>query len=448
LRLELLLTSEVSPADYEARYKAWQERRSERIKLTERLREEGRELYETPPGPTLRDSIAAFVDELGFSVRVKNLSNEDLRRDIGIYDDARARLSNPLVLHDEELRVLFFSDNVGLAKPVGADYPANDLLGVLLLLADYQLNMTLNDRFVRGGVTRGDLYADNSWITGDALVQAYELESKTAVYPRVLIDEGCQALAMDDFAPHDPLFFLNRLSDAQNLLLRDGDRVILSYLGLLLLDEYIDLPVDAALAAHRRQIMSNLSQDRGRHINEKYEWVAAYHDFFVTQVIWYPEYVIGRRHNRHFASFNVSWMSDLLGPSPATLLLVRNFEKLCAEMDAVAAAEVVEPVDQEAAQAENGPLLRSIEYNCRALLAADGVDNEDTATIEKVVAASRVVVSAARAPQPVPVDQVVTHDMTDCLWVLDKGLRILRIDPRSSKVASTGLALASEHLSD
>lgn len=437
------LTGEVP--DFEAQYRAWQARSRERSDLSARVRDQGRQLYGAPEGPALRDSVAAFVDELGFSKRVETLSSVELRRDIEIYDDARARLSNPRAINDEDLRVLFFSDNVGLAKPIGPTFPVNDLVDVLRLLADYQLNMTLNNRFVRGGVTRGELYADHSWITGDALVKAYELESKIAVFPRVLIDQGCQALALQDFVADFPPAFTIRLSDAHNLLLRDGDQVILSYLGLLLMDDYIDLPIDVALETHRRQITSNLSQNLGSHIRKKYEWVAAYHDFFVTQVLWHPEYIIGGQHTPHFASFNQSWMSDILGPSVATRLLVDNFETLCANADTAYASEVHEPLDLESSPSETRSLVQSIDYNCSVLLAIESVADEKAA-IENIVAGTRAVLKASQTPPPARIGEAVIPDLTDCLWVLDKGLRVLRIDPRSDKLAMTGLRLASQLL--
>lgn len=45
---------------------------------------------------------------------------------------------------------------------------------------------------VRGGITIGDFYIDDMFVWGAALVKAYELEEKIAVYPRVILDEKNQ----------------------------------------------------------------------------------------------------------------------------------------------------------------------------------------------------------------------------------------------------------------
>lgn len=40
--------------------------------------------------------------------------------------------------------------------------------------------------FLRGAITKGNLFSDNSKVFGPALNQAYILESQSAVYPRII----------------------------------------------------------------------------------------------------------------------------------------------------------------------------------------------------------------------------------------------------------------------
>ena len=42
--------------------------------------------------------------------------------------------------------------------------------------------------FFRGAIARGGLYHDDNMCFGPALIEAYELESKNAIYPRVILD--------------------------------------------------------------------------------------------------------------------------------------------------------------------------------------------------------------------------------------------------------------------
>jgi hypothetical protein len=41
--------------------------------------------------------------------------------------------------------------------------------------------------FVRGAVVRGLLYHDNNMVFGEALTEAYRLESQVAIYPRIML---------------------------------------------------------------------------------------------------------------------------------------------------------------------------------------------------------------------------------------------------------------------
>ena len=103
-----------------------------RIEQSRQARDHGRALYRDESGePVIRDSIAAFVDELGFKARVRTLSNENLREDITRYDDVRVNLSNPASPLDDLIRVVYFSDNVGVAMPVNNRHHDGDLATVL-----------------------------------------------------------------------------------------------------------------------------------------------------------------------------------------------------------------------------------------------------------------------------------------------------------------------------
>jgi len=44
--------------------------------------------------------------------------------------------------------------------------------------------------FLRGGISTGSYFADDNMIFSKGLVNAYQLESKKAIYPRVIIDKN------------------------------------------------------------------------------------------------------------------------------------------------------------------------------------------------------------------------------------------------------------------
>lgn len=48
--------------------------------------------------------------------------------------------------------------------------------------------MTKCGLLIRGGLTVGELYHDENIVYGPAMIRAYEMENKMAIYPRIIVD--------------------------------------------------------------------------------------------------------------------------------------------------------------------------------------------------------------------------------------------------------------------
>lgn len=83
--------------------------------------------------------------------------------------------------------VTTFSDSIVISYPI--TYPINHLVlkRTLHEIRDLVLILIEYGFVCRGGVGIGELYHKGSVVFGPAMVKAYELESKYAVYPRVII---------------------------------------------------------------------------------------------------------------------------------------------------------------------------------------------------------------------------------------------------------------------
>lgn len=129
--------------------------------------------------------------------------------------------------------------------------------------------------FSRGGLARGPFFASELFVYGPALVAAYQLESKTAIYPRIILSDGVTAHARTELTQ----FGGGETEVHRKLLAVDDDGwVFVNYL-----DSIWDEPeeVDEMLAEHRGHIADNLESQRGKpHIHLKYQWLAGYHDRF------------------------------------------------------------------------------------------------------------------------------------------------------------------------
>jgi hypothetical protein len=90
----------------------------------------------------------------------------------------------------QESRLTSFSDNVVVSLP----FDIETLPRVLEGLAKVQLGMAMWGFFIRGSVTIGEIHHDNRTVFGPALVRAYELESRHADIPRIILDPEVPAL--------------------------------------------------------------------------------------------------------------------------------------------------------------------------------------------------------------------------------------------------------------
>lgn len=309
----------LSLVDYLALLKEERERRKRRAKSFHELQNAGRALYSDEQGqPVLRESFAVFIDELGTSRRMKNYSNDDLADDLALYDDARLSLHSPVDRSDEYARPLYFTDNVMLAVPASPEDKDKGLGYALGVVAEYQARLATMGRFSRGAITYGKLYADNSFGTGPALVKAVNLEKK-ARSPRVLIDSRCRKLGLAEvsavpFSPLKPL-------DAEKFVLHDGKEAFVNYLAAVIDPDSRWCYTDEALEAHARAIRENLDHwAEEERIRRKYEWLADYHDYFVTQILWFPEYLVGSSQSQSFAPLTsrLFELGDLVGEPLAT----------------------------------------------------------------------------------------------------------------------------------
>lgn len=136
--------------------------------------------------PKIGNYVCASIDLIGTEGRIDNeefvLKVDDLFTYMKRTSDFRE--------YGQHIRV--FSDNFVIAIEVkGDDDFKRAVIGVILLTSTLQSNAIFGTKcLVRGGIAHGKLLAGDSIILGPALSRAYEIESKEAIYPRIVIDES------------------------------------------------------------------------------------------------------------------------------------------------------------------------------------------------------------------------------------------------------------------
>ncbi|WP_457812650.1 hypothetical protein [Sinorhizobium meliloti] len=219
-----------------------------------------------------------FIDILGFRDIVAKSSAAEisamltlLRKTTEISEVPQARSEvDYYAFSDSIVRVRRISNSV--VETIGVE--ANDI-GLA------QLDLAHRGVLIRGGLTVGQVYSDGRSIFGPAMIRAYDLESKDAISPRVLIDpQVVQSAGISKLIASKKIAGLigNMLSEP----LSDG--VVIDYLSVALdeLDE--DADVLEMLKRHKEVIEAGLIATSGvERVRAKYEWLFRYHNRFVMK---------------------------------------------------------------------------------------------------------------------------------------------------------------------
>lgn len=137
--------------------------------------------------------VVAFLDFLGASDKMKSSEESDsfLQQIKKIYNSTlslvEARNKNSTI-NMTDIKVRIFSDNIVIAQECVPPLDIQESLNILMFSSYIQANALLDGALIRGAITAGNFYIDDMMVYGEALVRAHELESKIAIYPRIVID--------------------------------------------------------------------------------------------------------------------------------------------------------------------------------------------------------------------------------------------------------------------
>ena len=182
-------------------------------------------------GKKFENYIIAYIDFLGIKEKMKNdcsfESLQILKFLLSGTQKTACYISDINAINDFDIKI--FSDNVVIAQKVNEEKLSTQIISIINLVASIQLCALIQfDFWLRGGITIGELYIDNSVVWGTGLIDAYNIENNLANYPRVIISdkvlkkyEDCKikelnlyALIKEDF---DGLWFVDFIIAAPNL---------------------------------------------------------------------------------------------------------------------------------------------------------------------------------------------------------------------------------------
>lgn len=141
--------------------------------------------------------IVCYMDILGFGALIDEYENNyesTILSDIHeSFATARKAIFDYELPFGDEYRQYIkhqtFSDNICVSIPYfdnEQDFTTNFIL-LMNYIRGFQASMMSKGIFIRGGLSLGSFYSDDNIIFSKGLIKAYYLESKQAVYPRVVI---------------------------------------------------------------------------------------------------------------------------------------------------------------------------------------------------------------------------------------------------------------------
>lgn len=148
--------------------------------------------------PAYEKKILGYVDILGFSNLVKSSANrpEELLGLVNAIGLCKAEIRDVFPkFPSADYQVSSFSDNV----VVTSSSDDNGLVTVLSYIICLTTRLLSQGYMVRGGVVHGNIYHRNEYVVGPALVDAYQIESSIARYPRVVLSKEVRDLCLKLF---------------------------------------------------------------------------------------------------------------------------------------------------------------------------------------------------------------------------------------------------------
>jgi hypothetical protein len=170
------------------------------------------------------DRLVAFIDILNFrgmiNETVDGKGNEDERRIQSVYDAYQVIEKNWRNKNDiaKSKQVTIFSDSIVISVKA---QERSQTFWTLLEIKHLIMDLVWKGILVRGAIVRGKLIHEEQKVFGPALIEAYTLESKAALYPRIILDRELVEAAGGARASHHDSE--DEVSYVRSLLEKDSD---------------------------------------------------------------------------------------------------------------------------------------------------------------------------------------------------------------------------------
>lgn len=229
------------------------------------------------------DRIVCFLDILGFKEHVKE-SNSSKSKVKEIADALLAvrralDIDSPDEIDRDGANITQFSDSIVIS------FKCDEKSGVfytLLKLIWIQATLVNHGMLVRGSIVKGDFIHNDKILFGQGIIDAYEAETKAAVYPRIILGNDVLHIALN-YAEHNPVQEAGYIS---KMIKQDTDSLYyIDYLGEGVESEFNDPEFEYIdyLKKIRDIIDSNIGA-KSIGIKTKYGWLKSKHNQNIDKI--------------------------------------------------------------------------------------------------------------------------------------------------------------------
>jgi len=234
------------------------------------------------------DRVLAFIDILGFSESIRKTIQDDIE------DETETKRINNLLEKvqghlnfEREDNGKFFNSKVvnQFSDSLIISYLMTEESGIFFILIDLlhlYATAVFNGFLLRGAVVCDKVYHTENKVFGPALVKAYNMENKLAIYPRIILDDNIINVAAKYHSRnHDSEMEIEYIKE---LILKDFDG--LSYIN------YFDAIEPELDAGHEempeyfeclRNIIINMEKIADVSVKSKYLWLKEKYNFVISK---------------------------------------------------------------------------------------------------------------------------------------------------------------------
>lgn len=270
----------------------------------------------------MNEYLVAFVDLLGFGKKVLAVKTDDELQKIHktvqfVHETFGKKPKDQYEEYERDVsnrNILSLSDSLVIATALNS--PVSKIMGTFDNWCDEVHNLGMNQAicaangiFLRGGLSKGQFYFDDDILLSQAQVHAYKIESETAKYPVICLDDS----AFNFFISHrDNQNYAKEINPTKRLFMKyspkDGERqYCIDYIRIGIgaaydeftwtdKNEWREAPPDLRdkvreeisirnskkfIAHHKKAVKNELNINADNpdpRVMEKYQWLRKYHN--------------------------------------------------------------------------------------------------------------------------------------------------------------------------